>query len=147
MTHSSFSPSLLKNCEGSPLKSFLEGAASLSYIDWSPLFHSGSSLVISNLLHLKMPVLPCMLIFNFYLCVATPFSNFRFFSRESPLTSLPPYNCSNQIFELAFHAAPHIGCQLSREVFECSNIKRSNRLVRYNIYYFFALVNNQISIL
>ena len=126
---------------------FLEGAASLSYIDWSPLFHSGSSLVISNLLHLKMPVLPRMLIFNFSHCVATPFSNFRFFSRESPLTSLPPYNCSNQIFELAFHAVPHIGHHLSHEVFERRNIEKSNCLVRYNIYYFFALVNNQISIL
>ena len=36
---------------------------------------------------------------------------------------------------------------VSHEVFERSNIKKSNRLVRYNIYYFFALVNNQISIL
>ena len=87
-------------------------------VDWSPSRRSNSELHSSEFSLSEDARIASYAYLNYFYRVATPFQNFSVdFLEEGPLTSLPLPNVRTRFFlELTFHAAPHIGRQLSREV-------------------------------
>ena len=69
-------------------------------------------LMISEPLSLQAPVLPCMLILISFVVLQ------HLLWREPLNEPSSPQIVRTEFFKLAFHAAPHIGCQLSCGVLE-----------------------------